>query len=115
MGWMRPSPCGYIRRCGATISDASTRSAGRTSTKLERGSCSLGRGLQEVKVDQSVENQTRLAMPKTSQYKYLDPVALSRLKNLSLAARLVVEGFYSGMHKSPHKGFSVEFAEHREN
>ena len=47
-------------------------------------------------------------------YKYLDPVALSRLKNLSLAARLVVEGFYSGMHKSPHKGFSIEFAEHRQ-
>ena len=46
--------------------------------------------------------------------KYLDPEGLSRLKNLSLAARLVVEGFFAGMHKSPHKGFSVEFAEHRE-
>ncbi len=53
-------------------------------------------------------------MPATSQFKYLDPAALSRLKNLSLAARLVVEGFFAGMHKSPHKGFSVEFAEHRE-
>jgi uncharacterized protein (DUF58 family) len=53
-------------------------------------------------------------MPATTQYKYLDPEALSRLKNLTLAARLVVEGFFSGMHKSPHKGFSVEFAEHRE-
>jgi uncharacterized protein (DUF58 family) len=53
-------------------------------------------------------------MPATSQYKYLDPEALSRLKNLSLAARLVVEGFFAGMHKSPHKGFSIEFAEHRE-
>jgi uncharacterized protein (DUF58 family) len=53
-------------------------------------------------------------MAATTQYKYLDPEALSRLKNLSLAARLVVEGFFSGMHKSPHKGFSVEFAEHRE-
>ena len=53
-------------------------------------------------------------MPTTTQYKYLDPEALSRLKSLSLAARLVVEGFFSGMHKSPHKGFSVEFAEHRE-
>ncbi|MBI3461529.1 MAG: DUF58 domain-containing protein [Planctomycetes bacterium] len=50
----------------------------------------------------------------TTQYKYLDPEALSRLKNLTLAARLVVEGFFAGMHKSPHKGFSVEFAEHRE-
>jgi uncharacterized protein (DUF58 family) len=45
---------------------------------------------------------------------YLDPEALGRLKNLTLAARLVVEGSFSGMHKSPHRGFSVEFAEHRE-
>jgi uncharacterized protein (DUF58 family) len=47
-------------------------------------------------------------------YKYLDPEALSRLKNLSLAARQVVEGYFAGLHKSPHKGFSIEFAEHRE-
>jgi uncharacterized protein (DUF58 family) len=53
-------------------------------------------------------------MPASTQYRYLDPEALSRLKNLSLAARLVVEGYFAGMHKSPHKGFSVEFAEHRE-
>jgi uncharacterized protein (DUF58 family) len=51
-------------------------------------------------------------MPTT--YRYLDPQALGRLKNLSLAARRVVEGFYAGMHKSPHRGFSIEFAEHRE-
>lgn len=50
----------------------------------------------------------------TPQYKYLDPSALGKLKNLSLAARTVVEGYFSGMHKSPHKGFSVEFVEHRE-
>src|SRR5262249_1938778 len=53
-------------------------------------------------------------MPGTASYKYLDPEALSRLKNLSLAARQVVEGFFAGLHKSPHKGFSIEFAEHRE-
>ena len=51
-------------------------------------------------------------MPTT--YEYLDPVALSRLKNLQLAARKVVEGYFAGMHKSPHRGFSIEFAEHRE-
>ena len=50
----------------------------------------------------------------TVQYKYLDAESLVRLKNLSLAARLVVEGLYAGMHKSPHRGFSIEFAEHRE-
>jgi uncharacterized protein (DUF58 family) len=53
-------------------------------------------------------------MPAASQYKYLDPEALGRLKNLTLAARRVVEGYFAGMHKSPHKGFSIEFAEHRE-
>ncbi|MFO0880376.1 MAG: DUF58 domain-containing protein [Gemmataceae bacterium] len=53
-------------------------------------------------------------MAPSATYEYLDPVALSRLKNLNLAARKVVEGFFAGMHRSPHKGFSIEFAEHRE-
>lgn len=46
--------------------------------------------------------------------RYLDPAALARLKNLGLAARLVVDGLFSGQHRSPRHGFSVEFAEHRE-
>jgi len=45
---------------------------------------------------------------------YLDPNAISRLAGMELAARLVVEGFISGMHKSPYQGFSVEFVEHRQ-
>lgn len=53
-------------------------------------------------------------MPADARYKYLDPEALGRLKSLSLAARLVVEGYFAGTHRSPHHGFSVEFAEHRE-
>jgi uncharacterized protein (DUF58 family) len=53
-------------------------------------------------------------MTATTPSKYLDPEALSRLRNLSLAARLVVEGFFAGQHRSPYKGFSLEFAEHRE-
>jgi uncharacterized protein (DUF58 family) len=44
----------------------------------------------------------------------LDPLALSRLQNLELRARSVVEGALSGMHRSPHHGSSVEFAEHKE-
>ena len=52
-----------------------------------------------------------MASGNPTQLKYLDPEALGRLKNLSLAARLEVEGFFAGMHKSPHRGFSVEFAE----
>jgi len=53
-------------------------------------------------------------MSPRSGYKYLEPEALARVKNLSLVARGVVEGSISGMHASPYKGFSVEFAEHRE-
>jgi uncharacterized protein (DUF58 family) len=49
-----------------------------------------------------------------SGYRYLEPEALARVKNLSMVARGVVEGAISGMHASPFKGFSVEFAEHRE-
>ena len=44
----------------------------------------------------------------------LNRAALARVKNLSVVARGVVEGFISGLHSSPYKGFSVEFAEHRE-
>ena len=47
-------------------------------------------------------------------HKYLDPASLSRLGNMELVARLVVEGFVTGLHKSPYQGFSVEFAEHRQ-
>ena len=47
-------------------------------------------------------------------YSFLEPQALARVKNLSVVARGVVEGFITGLHSSPYKGFSVEFAEHRE-
>ena len=43
----------------------------------------------------------------------LTPKIISRLNNLSLKARFVVEGFIVGLHKSPYHGFSVEFSEHR--
>ncbi|HNQ35519.1 MAG TPA: DUF58 domain-containing protein, partial [bacterium] len=44
----------------------------------------------------------------------LDPAVLARLSNLYLVARTVVEGSLTGLHRSLHKGSSVEFAEHRE-
>lgn len=44
---------------------------------------------------------------------YLDPNVISRLRKLDLKAKLVVEGFMTGLHRSPYHGFSVEFAEHR--
>jgi uncharacterized protein (DUF58 family) len=46
--------------------------------------------------------------------KYFDPRTLAKLKDLRLRARHIVEGFVSGLHRSPHRGFSIEFAEHRE-
>src|ERR1700726_5231130 len=46
--------------------------------------------------------------------RYLDPLTLAKVRGLELQARLVVEGYLSGMHKSPYHGFSVEFAQHRE-
>jgi uncharacterized protein (DUF58 family) len=46
--------------------------------------------------------------------RYLDPLTLAKVRSLELQARLVVEGYLSGMHKSPYNGFSVEFAQHRE-
>lgn len=49
-----------------------------------------------------------------SLHKYLDPAVLARLDGLELKARMIVEGYVSGWHKSPFHGFSVEFAEHRD-
>src|SRR5260221_718989 len=45
--------------------------------------------------------------------RFLDPQVVARLAHLDVRARLVVEGFIAGMHRSPFHGFSVEFAEHR--
>jgi uncharacterized protein (DUF58 family) len=46
--------------------------------------------------------------------RYLDPKTLTKLGSLDLTARLIVEGYISGQHRSPYHGFSVEFAQHRE-
>jgi len=46
--------------------------------------------------------------------KYLNPQTLASLQGLELRARLIVEGYVSGVHRSPYHGFSIEFAEHRE-
>ena len=46
-------------------------------------------------------------------YRYLDPRAAARMGKINLVARGVVEGFVTGLHKSPYHGFSAEFSEHR--
>lgn len=48
------------------------------------------------------------------QSNWIDPKTLMRIKNLELRAKVVVEGFFSGMHRSPFHGFSVEFSEYRQ-
>ena len=44
---------------------------------------------------------------------YLQPSIIKKIDNLYLRAKLVVEGFIVGLHKSPYHGFSIEFSEHR--
>jgi uncharacterized protein (DUF58 family) len=53
-------------------------------------------------------------VPATRDRQFLDPAVVARLGTLELRARTVVEGFISGLHRSPFKGFSVEFAEYRQ-
>lgn len=49
----------------------------------------------------------------SSAEQYLKPEVIRRVARLDLRARFIVEGFLSGLHKSPFHGFSVEFSEHR--
>lgn len=53
-------------------------------------------------------------MSQTPPKSYLDPKTLNKITRLDLRARLVVEGFVTGMHRSPYHGFAVEFAQHRQ-
>ncbi|MCP4591063.1 MAG: DUF58 domain-containing protein [bacterium] len=46
--------------------------------------------------------------------RYLDPKVLAKISGLELRARLLVEGYFSGMHRSPYCGASVEFADYRQ-
>ena len=52
--------------------------------------------------------------PLTRDLRFIDPAVIARLGTMELKARTVVEGFLAGLHRSPFKGFSVEFAEYRQ-
>jgi len=56
---------------------------------------------------------THIHSPAPQPTRFIDPVTLTRISSLELVARTVVEGFVSGLHRSPHLGFSVNFAEYR--
>jgi uncharacterized protein (DUF58 family) len=53
-------------------------------------------------------------MEATKQQNYLDPEALSRGESLGIMALKIVEGYRVGEHRSPFRGFALEFAQHRE-
>ena len=46
-------------------------------------------------------------------YHFIDPAQLAQIADLQLLARTVVEGLSSGLHRSPHSGASIEFAQYR--
>lgn len=52
--------------------------------------------------------------PRTREKGFVDPKALMAIRSLELRARVVVEGFWNGLHRSPYHGFSVEFTEYRQ-
>ena len=52
--------------------------------------------------------------PKSADARFLDPAIIARIGTMELKARTIVEGFLSGLHRSPYRGFSVEFAEYRQ-
>ena len=49
-----------------------------------------------------------------NELRYLDPKVVARISSMELRARTIVEGFLIGLHRSPYKGFSVEFSEYRQ-
>jgi uncharacterized protein (DUF58 family) len=51
---------------------------------------------------------------KSSGIKYIDPAAVLAIQDFELRARVIVEGFLTGLHRSPYHGFSVEFTEYRQ-
>ena len=55
-----------------------------------------------------------MAVEKPSAKSFVDPQTLMRIRNLELRARIVVQGFWNGLHRSPYHGFSVEFTEYRQ-
>ncbi len=57
---------------------------------------------------------TPITAGRTKLSEFLRPEVVSRLKNMELVARFIVEGFIAGLHRSPYHGFSVEFAEYRQ-
>ena len=55
-----------------------------------------------------------MTVPQANELRFLDPAVIAKIGSLEVKARMIVEGFLTGLHRSPFKGFSVEFAEYRQ-
>src|SRR5436189_6394007 len=67
------------------------------------------------KTTTAIKNQPAAGVPASpGPARFLDPEVLARIGSLELLARAVVEGFMSGLHRSPYTGFSTEFTEYRQ-
>jgi uncharacterized protein (DUF58 family) len=67
-----------------------------------------------MSTDNDEKRSTTTATSKAAPRSYVDPESVMRIKNLELRAKVVVEGFMSGLHRSPYHGFSVEFTDYRQ-
>lgn len=74
---------------------------------------SFPQGTTNPKLLQAMNNATTARPRPSRRADLLSPHELAALGGLEFVARKVVEGFLAGLHRSPHRGFSVEFAEHR--
>ncbi len=63
---------------------------------------------------QTAGNRETRRAPSGRQSGYIDPGSLMRIKNMELRAKVIVQGFLNGLHRSPYHGFSVEFSEYRQ-
>src|SRR5262245_14578959 len=73
-------------------------------------------GQSAIRNPQSAIEESTIRNPQSAMGapRFLAPEVLARITSLELLARTVVEGFISGLHRSPFTGFSTEFAEHRQ-
>ena len=113
----RPLPRGVRGRPGAGAPGAAPprahqlpRRVGRRDDRPDHRPAAGGRAGAEVGDVAMERRDTRVSMRGA---RFVDPSALARIRNLELLARTVVDGFINGLHRAPHLGFSLDFAEHR--
>ncbi len=124
------SPAWWCQRCAEAIAAWLSRHSATSSSRgrMDRGGEDISRSLRPIPAGCSpggyivgVSDGTRQPdhargaprLPEQDASLYLHPQTLARLKTFELRAKMIVEGVMSGQHRSPYRGFSVEFAQHR--